>query len=153
MMAELPLAANGETLAQTVPDSVKTAGNLPRLKEWAFDFETKQFKTNESGKMYTVSGNEALKIWLYWAITTQLGRYRANSSDYGVETERFIGLPITAAIKSSELERTVREAIKISPYVEEIASVEISAESGHVVIDVVVNSVYEEGWCAVSVKV
>lgn len=150
-MAELPLSARAETLTSAAPASV--TDDLPTLKEWAFDFETKQFALDERGKMYLVSGNEALKIWLYWAITTQLGRWRANSSDYGVETERFIGLPVTAAIKSSELERTVREAVKISPYVEDITSVEITNDGGRVHIDVAVKTAYEEGWCGVSVEV
>lgn len=152
-MPSLPLAADGSTLAQTVPASVQTATELPMLTEWAYDFEANEFLLNEAGMPYLVEGNEALKIWLYWAVTTQKDRWRANSSDYGTEIERMMGLPVTTAIKSSELERTIREAVAISPYVKRIDRLELAVENGIVTATVTIESIYERGQVSVSVEV
>lgn len=152
-MPSLPLAADGSTLAQTVPASVQTSDELPMLQEWAYDFAANEFLLDEMGSPYLVEGNEALKIWLYWAVTTQKDRWRANSSDYGTEIERMMGLPVTTAIKSSELERTIREAVAISPYVKRIESITLAVDNGVVTATVTVESVYERGRVSVSVEV
>lgn len=152
-MPTLPLAADGSTLAAPLPASVEASQNLPMFEEWAYDFARNELLLNEQGLPYLVEGNEALKIWLYWAVTTQKDRWRANSRDYGTEIERMIGLPVTTAIKSSELTRTIREAVAISPYVKRIKGVDVALEGGLVTVTVTVESVYEKGWVSISVQV
>lgn len=152
-MPSLPLAADGSTLTSAEPASVENRKELPLLQEWAYDFDANEFLLDGRGLPYLVERNEALKIWLYWAVTTPLKRYRANSRDYGTEIERMIGLPVTTAIKSSELERTIREAIKISPYVKRIQSIELALDDGLVTATVTVESVYDERWVTLSVQV
>lgn len=152
MMPSLPLAANGETLVPSAT-TVTSAGDLPMLQEWAYDFENNELLTDENGLPYLVSGNEALKIWLFWAVITERYRWKANSRDYGTEIDRMIGINASQAIKSSELERTIREAIEICQYVKSIERIKLSLEDGFVVIDVAVKSVYQEGWVELHVKV
>ena len=151
-MPSLPLAANGETLVPSAT-ATNTAGDLPMLQEWAYDFENNELLTDENGLPYLVSGNEALKIWLFWAVITERYRWRANSRDYGTEIDRMIGINASQAIKSSELERTIREAIEICQYVKSIDSIDLTLEDGVVVVDIVVKSVYQEGWVELHVKV
>lgn len=153
-MPELPTALDVSTLT-TIDNMMQSGGSsdLPMMQEWAFDIDTGQFMTNENGRYYLVEGNEALKIWLYWAVTTQRYRWIANSRDYGVETDRMIGMFMSDAIKSSELKRTIREAIEICPYVKSVKSIELSAEEELVLVDVTVTSPYEEGWVSVSVEI
>lgn len=146
-MPVLPTAASGGTVIKTGRD------DLPMMKEWAYDFQTGQLLTDEAGLPYQVSGNAALQIWLYWAVTTQKGRWRADSDDYGSEIERFLGLPVTQAIRSSELERTIRDAIGICPYVKRIGSVRLTVEDGTVTARVKLESVYEKGWVTFDVEV
>lgn len=152
MMPTLPLAANGETLVPSAT-ATNTAGDLPMLQEWAYDFENNELLTDENGLPYLVSGNEALKIWLFWAVITERYRWRANSNDYGTEIDRMIGINASQAIKSSELKRTIREAIEICQYVKSIDSIDLSLEDGFVVVDVRLKSVYQEGWVELHVKV
>lgn len=153
-MPRLPLAADTSSLTSMRPSTpITSKADLPLMQEWAYDFEKNELKVNEDGLPYLVYGNEALKIWLFWAVITQRHRWRANSMDYGTEIERFIGLPIKTAIKSSELERTIREAIEICDYVKRIKSIEISLDEGIVTIDVSLESIYKEGWVEISVKV
>lgn len=151
MMPSLPLAADGETLIQTA--TTTTAGDLPMLQEWAYDFENNELLTDENGLPYLVSGNEALKIWLFWAVITERYRWKANSNDYGTEIDRMIGINASQAIKSSELERTIREAIEICQYVKSIKNLDLTLEDGVVVVDVTLKSVYQEGWVELHVKV
>lgn len=151
-MPALPLAANGETLVPS-PTTFNSAGDLPLLQEWAYDFENNELMTNENGLPYLVSGNEALKIWLFWAIITERYRWKANSRDYGTEIDKMIGINASQAIKSSELERTIREAIGICQYVKTIESIDIALEDSVVVVDVKIKSVYQEGWVELHVKV
>lgn len=151
-MPELPTALDVSTLT-TIDNMMQSGGSsdLPMMQEWAFDIDTGQFMTNENGQYYLVSGNAALKIWLYWAVTTQRYRWIANSRDYGVETERMAGMLVSDAIKSSELERTIREAIGICPYVKTIEYVRLSTDGELVNVDVRVTSPYGEGWVDLSV--
>lgn len=151
-MPSLPLAANGETLVPSAT-TVTSAGDLPMLQEWAYDFENNELFTDDSGAPYLVSGNEALKIWLYWAIITERYRWRANSRDYGTEIDRMIGINASQAIKSSELERTIREAIEICQYVKSIDKLDLSLQDGVVVVDITIKSIYQEGWVELHVKV
>lgn len=151
-MTSLPLAANGETLVPSAT-ATNTAGDLPMLQEWAYDFDNNELLTDENGLPYLVSGNEALKIWLFWAVITERYRWKANSRDYGTEIDRMIGINASQAIKSSELERTIREAIEICQYVKSIDSIDLTLEDGVVVVDIVVKSVYQEGWVELHVKV
>ena len=64
-----------------------------------------------------------------------------------------IGLPVTTAIKSSELKRTIREAIEICPYVKQIDYIDLSLVDGLVTVTVNLKSIYDEGWVELSVKV
>lgn len=152
MMPSLPLAANGETLVPSAT-TVTSAGDLPMLQEWAYDFENNELLTDDSGAPYLVSGNEALKIWLYWAIITERYIWRANSRDYGTEIDCMRGINASQAIKSSELERTIREAINICQYVKSIDKLDLSLQDGVVVVDITIKSIYQEGWVELHVKV
>lgn len=149
-MPQLPDALNVGTLAVAQLDNKK---ELPLLQEWAYDFERNEFLTNENGLPYLVSGNEALKIWVFWAVTTAKKHWLANSRAYGSEIERMVGLPVSVAIKSSELKRTIKESIEQCEYVKHVDSIETSFEDGLLSIDVQIKSVYNEGWVNVSVKV
>lgn len=149
-MPQLPDALNVGTLAVAQLDNKK---ELPLLQEWAYDFERNEFLTNENGLPYLVSGNEALKIWVFWAVTTAKKHWLANSRAYGSEIERMVGLPVSIAIKSSELKRTIKESIEQCEYVKHVDSIETSFNDGLLSIDVQLKSVYNEGWVSVSVKV
>ena len=149
-MPQLPDALNVGTLSVAQLDNKK---ELPLLQEWSYDFERNEFLTNENGLPYLVSGNEALKIWVFWAVTTAKRHWLANSRAYGSEIERMVGLPVSVAIKSSELKRTIKESIEQCEYVKHVDNIETSFEDGLLSIDVQLKSVYNEGWVNVSVKV
>ena len=125
----------------------------PLLEEWAFDFDAMQFKVDENGMPYLVQRNEALKIWLYWAVTTEKARWRANSRPYGAEIERMIGMPVTTAIKSSELKRTIREAVEQCEYVKSVVRIDVALVDGVVTATVEVRSIYDNEVVSANVEV
>lgn len=147
-MAVLPEAARVD-----FPMVSGAQSSLPVMREWAFDFELLQFKLNANGLPYLVERNEALKIWLFWAVTTAKGRWRANSRNYGSEVERMIGLPVTEAIKSSELKRTIREACEACDYVKSVERIDTALEDGAVTVTVDVRSVYENKVVGIRVEI
>lgn len=148
-MPQLPDALIVETL-ETVEYKREAP---PLLEEWAFDFDAMQFKVDENGMPYSVQRNEALKIWLYWAVTTEKARWRANSRSYGAELERMIGMPVTTAVKSSELKRTIREAVEQCEYVKNVVRIDVALVDGVVTATVEVRSIYDNEVVSVNVEV
>lgn len=116
---------------------------LKPLKEYAWDFEGNNFLLKD-GKFQTVKGAEALKIWIWKAIRTERYRYMAYSFDYGSEIDSLIGKAYTNGIMKSEIERYLKEALLISPYIYSIESLAINLSGSSINIDFVVNSVYGE---------
>lgn len=121
----------------------EVSNELKPLKEYAWDFEKKDFLLKD-GKFQIVTGAEALKIWIWKAISTERYRYMAYSFDYGSEIDNLIGKAYTNGIMQSEIERYLKEALLISPYIDSIDSISIKLSGSSINIDFVVNSVYGE---------
>ena len=65
----------------------KDGDNLPMLREYAYDYENNELKLDAAGRTYLVEGNEALRIWIFKALTTARFRYTAYSAAFGEEYE------------------------------------------------------------------
>ena len=85
--------------------------NLPELQELAWDFNHDTFVHDNDGRLKTVTGNEALKVWIYKALKTERYRYMAYlhgdynaEGNYGTELERFIGTRPNSEISATEIE-------------------------------------------------
>ncbi|MDU7245378.1 MAG: DUF2634 domain-containing protein [Clostridia bacterium] len=119
--------------------------DLPYLREWAYDFETNQFKLDDHGQMYFVTGNEALKIWIYWAIMTERYKYLAYTHAYGCEILDLVGYPLSSEAKASEVRRMITEAVMVCPYVKRINRIDLEMENDALFINVNLTSIYDEG--------
>ena len=65
---------------------------LPVLKEYAYDFEKNELLLDGHGCTYMVTGNEALRIWVLKALTTERCHYTAYSFSFGAEwQEQLVG--------------------------------------------------------------
>ena len=80
----------------------------------------------KSGQTYLVEGNEALRIWIYKALTTERFRYTAYDADFGSEIDTLIGSPLNSDIAKSELKRFITEALMVNPYIEELGNFQIT---------------------------
>lgn len=103
--------------AQTTP----RADELPLFKEYAYDFQHNCLALR-NGKTYFVSGNEALKIWIYKALMTVRYRYVAHTTAYGGEVYSLIGAVLSSDILTSELRRFIIEALMVNPYIVELSN-------------------------------
>lgn len=105
--------------------TVKTADSaqeLPLFREWAYDYNNNTLLTDGSGKNYLVSGNDALKVWIYKALHTPRFRHIAYSRGFGNELQNIYGYTLDDTIKS-EIKRYITEAIMCNPYINEITDI------------------------------
>ncbi len=116
---------------------------LPLLTEWAVDWEAGRFALR-NGAFYTVSGLEALKIWVARALRPECRRflYTAWSWDYGNELEELMGGCVDRGILESRLRQYIREALLVSPYIKAVDGFSFSHAGSVVTADFTVRSVY-----------
>ena len=125
--------------------AVETAAveNLPLYKEVAWDFKN-NIPVMEKGDFKIVTGNEAIKTWVYKTMKTERFRYEIYSWDYGSELEGLIGQSYTPNLTKAECIRYIKEALLINPYIRNVVNVAVSFEKGHLFIDAKLETVYGE---------
>lgn len=123
------------------PGEVKS---LPPCTEWAVDWERRTFAVR-NGAFYTVSGVEALKIWVERALHVECRRflYTAWSADYGNELAGLLGGVTDQGILESRLRQYIREALLVSPYIREVDGFAFSKSGSRVEARFTIHSVYE----------
>lgn len=91
---------------------------LPLAREWAVDFDTGELLRRD-GEPYTVTGDEAVKIWVKLALDAKCVRFcfSAHSHDYGNELGALFGRSMDSGILESELKRRITDALCVCPYI------------------------------------
>lgn len=113
-MSVFPFIDSSET-------TVSTAAELPLLKEYAYDFENNQLLLDESGRTYMVEGNEALRIWILKALSTERFHYTAYSFAFGSEwQDQLTGHAMNVEVLKLEMERFIIEALMVNPYIQRL---------------------------------
>ncbi|MBS5284779.1 MAG: DUF2634 domain-containing protein [Clostridiales bacterium] len=98
--------------------------DLPMFREYAYDFENQCLKLKD-GNTYLVEGNEALRIWIYFALGTARYRYMAYDRAFGSEIEeKLIGQPLGDDVTRMEMERYITEVLMCNPYIQELSDFE-----------------------------
>lgn len=119
-------------------NAVETSPSLPLFREYAYDFEKNELKRDKNGKTYLVEKNEALRIWIFKALSTERFHYTAHSDAYGEEfTEQLIGHSLERETAELELERYLTEALMVNPYIQKLDnfSFELISHEMHVEFD------------------
>ena len=99
----------------------KNGDDLPILKEYAYDYETNELKLDAAGRTYLVERNEALRIWIFKALTTARFRYTAYSAAFGEEYEdQLIGHSMDGDVVRLEMERFITESLMVNPYIKRL---------------------------------
>ena len=124
--------------------------SLPLYEEWAFDFDAGRMAVVD-GRTHRVTGLEAVKVWMYKAVCTAKGRYKAYSSDFGSDLESLIGSSYSVAAARAEAQRMVTEALMVSPYITAVDSVEADLTGGVLSVRCAVATVYGEASLEVAV--
>ena len=123
-----------------------TEEELPLFTQPAWNFEVDKFIFDGNGQHVIVTGQEALKVWIYKALKTERFSYLAYSWQYGIELHPFVGKVMSVQERYSELRRVITECLMVNPYILSVDSIEFSPENkGNVVnTDIVLSTVYGE---------
>ncbi|WP_088832644.1 DUF2634 domain-containing protein [Paenibacillus tyrfis] len=116
---------------------------LPLFKEYAWNFETGEYLQHD-GKNVVLEGNEALKVWIYKALRTERFKYLAYSWNFGHEFERVIGSTFSPSAIQSEMERYVKEALTVNPYIKDVFNIRTKIDGDTVNVECTVTTVYGE---------
>lgn len=127
-----------ETLEQ-----IKSAADLPLFKEYAIDWDNNTLLLKD-GRPYLITGNEALKVWIYKALhpQTQLFKYNAYSDNYGNEFMNLISRFVNTDTKRAELQRIITEALLVNPYILNLSEFKFSQIGSKMTIEFTVQTVY-----------
>lgn len=123
-----------------------TEEELPLFTQPAWNFEVDKFIFDSNGQHVIVTGQEALKVWIYKALKTERFSYLAYSWQYGIELYPFVGKVMSVQERYSELRRVITECLMVNPYILSVDSIEFSPENkGNVVnTDIALSTVYGE---------
>lgn len=125
--------------------SVNTyASNLPVPKEYAWDFDQDCFLYDKVGQHIIVEKDEAIKVWIYKALSTERFRYLAYSWQYGIELRPFIGKVMGVQQRYSEIKRVIVECLMVNPYIKSIDTIDIQREGDTVDISITLTTIYGE---------
>lgn len=122
-------------------DTTKTTNAI--CKEYAWDFEKNDFLLKD-GKFLTVTGDEALKIWIYKVMHTEKYVYMAYSQHYGNELEDLIGRGYSNELIKSEVERYLKDSLLVNDYITGIENVAVTQENDVLSINFTAITVYGE---------
>lgn len=118
--------------------------DLPTPKEYAWDFENDCFLYDADGRHKIVEGDEAIRIWIYKALSTERFRYLAYSWQYGIELRPFIGKVMSVQQRYSEIKRVIVECLMVNPYIKSIDTIDIQHEGDTVDISITLTTIYGE---------
>ena len=117
---------------------------LPLFREWAVDWQKGALALRD-GEPYTVTGTEALKIWVRLALAPECRRFAcsAHSHDYGNELETLMGRCADSGIRDSQLRRMVRDALLVNPYITGVDGFSVTQTGDTVQVACTVRTVYD----------
>ena len=124
--------------------SEKTEAALPLYTEWAVDWEAETFALR-NGKHYTVTGDEALRIWVYRALRPESCRflYSAYSHDYGNQLAACLSGQTNQGILESLLRKEIRDTLLVSPYIRQVDGFSFIRGPKGLTVRFAVHTVYE----------
>ena len=126
------------------PTSEENVDNeLPMFSEIAWDFEN-NVPVIENGDFKILEGNEAIKVWCYFAINTNRYEHTILSWDYGNEVISLVGQPYTQGLTRSEVDRFIKEALLINPYILEVSVSDVSFVDMLLSANVKIKTIYGE---------
>ena len=118
-----------------------SSNNLPLYKECAWDFvNDRAIFVDGSPKILT--GNEAIKVWIYKAIKTNRYQYEIYTWDYGCEIESLIGKGFQIGFIKSETKRYIEEALTVNPYITKINKINVYFNKDILTAEIDLDTVY-----------
>ena len=121
-------------LLETVDTALTGSAQLPLAREIAWDFQ-KDRPRWEGGRPVYVTGAEAVLVWAWNALHTGRGEH---------DVSELTGQPYSDGIRQSEAVRRVREALLVSPYIEDVSQVSVNFEGSTLFLTCRIKTIYGE---------
>ena len=117
--------------------------SLPLYTEWAVDWDEGAFALR-NGQPYTVTGDEALRIWVRCALHPENVRflYSAHSADYGNQLAEYMAERAEQGILESLVKREVQETLLVSPYITAVDGFAFERSGSRLTAHFAVHTVY-----------
>lgn len=130
-------------MIQPPADGDSPAQALPLAREVAWDY-ARDVPVFRSGEPVTVTGKEAVKVWIWNAIHTPRYQYEIYSWAYGSEFESLLGQAYTEKLKTAEAPRFLRECLLINPYITAVKNIAVSFAGARLTVEGTVETIYGE---------
>lgn len=111
-------------MIQPETDESGQAKTLPLAREAAWDYEN-DAPVFRRGEPVTVTGKEAVRVWIWNAVHTERYRHEIYSWAYGSEFHSLVGQAYTEALKTAEAPRYLRECLLVNPYITAVSGITV----------------------------
>lgn len=130
-------------MVQPPEDMTDAAQSLPLACEVAWDYvnNTPVFRR---GDPVTVTGKDAVKVWIWNAIHTERYRYEIYSWAYGSEFHSLAGQAYTPNLKTAEAPRFLRECLLVNPYITAVSDITVDFEGSRLTVSGTAMTIYGE---------
>lgn len=115
----------------------------PLFMEFAWDFE-KDCHIVENGELKKVTGNEALKVWVYKTLKISRYRYLSFSWQYGSELDALIGQALPLKEQAKKIQTSIEDELRINPYIKGVKHFELTVDEGERVASFILETIYGE---------
>ena len=129
----------------SAPTKTGGAETLPLYTEWAVDWDKGCFALR-NGHPYTVSGTEALQIWVRCALLPENARFccSAHSPEYGNQLAAYLDGRTDQGILENLLRREIRETLLVSPYIQAVDGFSFTRSGSRLTTAFTVHTVYDD---------
>ena len=130
-------------MIQPAADAPGETEALPLARETAWDYEN-DVPVFRRGEPVTVTGKEAVKVWIWNAIHTERYRYEIYSWAYGSEFHSLIGQAYTPNLKTAEAPRFLKECLLVNPYITAVNNITVDFADSRLTVTGTAMTVYGE---------
>lgn len=130
-------------MIQPHEDTSGEGQTLPLAREVAWDYEN-NVPIFRRGEPVTVTGKEAVKVWIWNAIHTERYRHEIYSWAYGSEFHSLVGQAYSENLKTAEAPRYLRECLLINPYITAVNNITVDFTGDRLTVSGTAVTVYGE---------
>lgn len=118
---------------------------LSLFTEYAIDFDTLEPLKN-GDRLVELTGNEALKVWIFKALKTKRNFYEIHSDSYGNDLDVHIGTVYQESIKNALIISEIKDCLLVNPYILDCYNFELkyNSDDNHLRVSFNVSTVYGE---------
>ena len=106
------------------------------------DFQRDTYQYDRNGNHKFVTGNDAIKVWVWKTLRVERYRYRAYYDDYGIEFEQFIGKKPNDTPSQYDLFEYVKDALLVNPYIINVEAVNVIQEHKIITLQIELQTIY-----------